>query len=63
MNTVLLCTFWAVFMLGMFLHRRETKKAATDAEAEIPMETEKRSTEFDHVDVVAAGKGLEDDKA
>ncbi|OBT61876.1 hypothetical protein VE03_08756 [Pseudogymnoascus sp. 23342-1-I1] len=51
-NTVLLCTFWAVFMLGMFLHRRETKKAERDAEAEIPIETEKRSEEFDHVDVV-----------
>lgn len=59
MNTVLLCTFWAVFMLGMFLHRRETKKAESDAEAEIPMETEKRSGEFDHVDVVA-GKSSEE---
>lgn len=46
-------------MLGMFLHRRETKKAAADAEAEIPMEAEKRSGEFDHVDVVP-GKNSEE---
>ncbi|OBT52151.1 hypothetical protein VE04_06210 [Pseudogymnoascus sp. 24MN13] len=60
-NTVLLCLFWAVFMLGMFLHRRETKKAERDAESEMPMETEKRSGEFDHVDVVA-GKSSEEEK-
>lgn len=28
-------------MLGMLLHRRETKVAAIDAEVEIPMDTEK----------------------
>lgn len=37
-------------MLGMFLHRRETKKAARDAEAEIqtPSETEEKSGDFAH---------------
>ncbi|KAH8819893.1 major facilitator superfamily domain-containing protein [Xylogone sp. PMI_703] len=27
-NTVFVCTYWTIFMLGQFLHRRDVKKAA-----------------------------------
>jgi hypothetical protein len=42
--------FWALFMVGQFLHRRDLNKKASDVLQ--TMEPEEKATDFEHDEVV-----------
>ncbi|KAH8678939.1 major facilitator superfamily domain-containing protein [Tricladium varicosporioides] len=51
-NTIFVCAFWAIFMLGQFLHRRDIKKAKKLAEQNRVLEPEdKEEREVEHEEV------------
>lgn len=53
MNTIFVCSFWAIFMVGQFLHRRDIKKAEKLADQNRVLEPEdKEEREVEHDEVV-----------